>query len=147
MLVERVDKLTPKAEWKRGYDEINAFEATLVAAGTRIVKLFLHTTQAEQDRRLLERLQTPYKRWKTGLEDYHNRSMRAEYYKAYEDMFDRTQHRCRAVDGDRRRRQEARAAGGHRGGGRCARGRRRSRLSRDRARVACGRRGSAGRDA
>ena len=90
VLVERVDKLTPKPDWKCGYDEINAFEATQVAAGTRIVKLFLHTTQAEQDRRLQERLETPYKRWKTGIEDYHNRSMRAEYLKAYEEMFDRT---------------------------------------------------------
>lgn len=90
VLVERVDKLTPKPDWKRGYDEINDFEALQVADGVRIVKLFLHTTQKEQDKRLRERLETPYKRWKTGPEDYHNRSMRAEYTKAYQDMFDRT---------------------------------------------------------
>jgi len=90
VLVERVDKLTPKSEWKAAYAAINAFEAEHAAAGTRICKIFLHTTQAEQDRRLRERLETPWKRWKTGLPDYHNRALRADYIKAYEDMFDLT---------------------------------------------------------
>jgi polyphosphate kinase 2 (PPK2 family) len=51
------------------------------------VKIFLHTTQAEQDKRLEERIRTPWKRWKTGTDDYHNRSQRAAYVEAYEDMF------------------------------------------------------------
>lgn len=90
VLVERVDKLIPKADWTRAYDEINAFEALQVADGVRIVKLFLHITQEEQDKRLQERIETPWKRWKTGSDDYHNRSMRAEYLKAYADMFEHT---------------------------------------------------------
>lgn len=90
VLVERVDKLIPKADWQRAYDEINAFEALHIADGTRFVKLFLHITQAEQDKRLKERIETPWKRWKTGVDDYHNRSMRADYLKAYDDMFART---------------------------------------------------------
>ncbi|MBV8972014.1 MAG: polyphosphate kinase [Sphingomonadaceae bacterium] len=89
VLVERVDKLTPKPDWKRGYDEINDFEALQVADGVRLVKLFLHITRHEQDKRLRERLETPWKRWKTGLEDYHNRERRDAYTEAYEDMFDR----------------------------------------------------------
>ena len=89
VLVERVDKLTPRPDWKRGYAEINDFEALQCADGVRIAKLFLHITQKEQDKRLRERLETPYKRWKTGLDDYHNRARRAEYIEAYEDMFDR----------------------------------------------------------
>ncbi len=93
VLVERVDKLTPKPAWKRGYDEINDFEALQVADGVRIAKLFLHITPKEQDKRLRERLETPYKRWKTGLDDYHNRAQRDAYTEAYEDMFDR----CDAV--------------------------------------------------
>ncbi len=88
VLVERVDSLTPEPVWKRAYDEINQFEALLVADGMRIAKIFLHTTQHEQDKRLLERLETPWKRWKTGLDDYHNRSQRAAYMDAYHDMFD-----------------------------------------------------------
>ena len=90
VLVERVDKLTPKKVWKSAYATINAFEAEQAAAGSRIVKLFLHTTQAEQDKRLRERLETPWKRWKTGPEDYHNRSLRDAYVEAYQDMFDKT---------------------------------------------------------
>jgi len=62
VLVERVDNLTPEPDWKRAYEEINQFEALLIANGTRVVKLFLHTTQKEQDKRLLERLETPWKR-------------------------------------------------------------------------------------
>ena len=90
VLVERVDNFCTKAEWKRAYDEINQFEAMQVADGVRIVKLFLHTTQKEQDKRLKERIETPWKRWKTGLDDYHNRSKRDDYLKAYHDMFDKT---------------------------------------------------------
>jgi AMP-polyphosphate phosphotransferase len=90
VLVERVDKLTAKPDWQRAYDEINAFEALHLADGMRIVKLFLHITQDEQDKRLKERLETPWKRWKTGMDDYHNRSMWADYMDAYHDMFERT---------------------------------------------------------
>lgn len=94
VLVERVDKLTLKPVWKRGYDDINSFEAEQIEDGVRICKLFLHTTQAEQDKRLRERLETPYKRWKTGPDDYHNRAQRDRYVDAYEDMFDRTSTEC-----------------------------------------------------
>ncbi len=90
VLVERVDGFATPEQWGRAYDEINQFEAMQAADGVRIVKLFLHTTQAEQDRRLKERIETPWKRWKTGLDDYHNRSKRADYMQAYHDMFDKT---------------------------------------------------------
>lgn len=87
VLVERVDGFTPEARWRAAYQEINDFEALLLADGVRLVKIFLHITQEEQDRRLAERLKTPWKRWKTGPADYHNRSMRSAYLEAYHDMF------------------------------------------------------------
>lgn len=87
VLVERVDELTPEKMWKQAYGEINDFEQTQLNSGTRMVKLFLHTTAEEQDKRLRERLEVPYKRWKTGHDDYHNRSQRKAYLKAYDDMF------------------------------------------------------------
>ncbi len=87
VLVERVDGFTPEPRWRDAYKEINEFEALLLADGVRLVKIFLHTTQAEQDKRLEERIRTPWKRWKTGTDDYHNRSQRAAYVEAYEDMF------------------------------------------------------------
>ncbi|WP_310496687.1 polyphosphate kinase [Sandarakinorhabdus sp.] len=89
VLVERVDGFVAKDRWQAAYDEINAFEALQIADGARIVKLFLHVTQAEQDKRLEERIKTPWKRWKTGTEDYHNRSQRKAYLEAYHDMFAR----------------------------------------------------------
>lgn len=90
VLVERVEGYCTKAEWKRGYDEINAFEAQQTQEGATIVKLFLHVTQEEQDKRLLDRLESPWKRWKTGADDFRNRARRADYLNAYADMFDRT---------------------------------------------------------
>lgn len=87
VLVERVDGHTPEPRWRAAYDEINAFEALLLANGTRLVEIFLHITQAEQDQRLEERIKTPWKRWKTGADDYHNRSRRSAYLAAYHDMF------------------------------------------------------------
>jgi polyphosphate kinase 2 (PPK2 family) len=90
VLVERVERLTPEADWRRGYDEINDFEAQQIASGATVIKLFIHVTQAEQDRRLKARLEEAWKHWKTGLEDYRNRAKRAEYLEAMHDMFKHT---------------------------------------------------------
>lgn len=87
VLVERVEGFATEAEWRSGYDDINAFEAALVASGTTLVKLFVHVSQSEQDKRLRRRLEDPWKRWKTGLEDYRNRARRADYMAAMADMF------------------------------------------------------------
>ena len=93
VLVERVEGYAADAEWKRGYDEINEFEAQQADSGTTIVKLFVHVTQQEQDKRLADRLEHPWKRWKTGADDYRNRDKRAAYLEAMHDMFRRTDTR------------------------------------------------------
>jgi len=90
VLVERVEGYATPAEWTRGYDEINAFEAQQIADGTAIVKLFLHITQAEQDARIIRRVEHPWKRWKTGADDFRNRDKRAGYLEAMADMFRHT---------------------------------------------------------
>ena len=90
VLVERVEGYCAEADWQRAYDEINAFERQQVDAGTNIVKLFVHITQDMQDKQLAERLDTPWKRWKTGADDYRNRARRADYLDAMHAMFDRT---------------------------------------------------------
>jgi polyphosphate kinase 2 (PPK2 family) len=90
VLVERVEGFCSKADWKRGYDEINAFERQQVDAGTNIVKLFVHITQETQDKQLAERLDTPWKRWKTGADDYRNRGKRDAYLDAMHAMFKKT---------------------------------------------------------
>lgn len=106
VLVERVEGFCSQKEWKRAYDEINEFEAQQVQSGTAIVKIFVHITQKEQDRQLAQRLDDPYKRWKTGTEDYRNRSKRPEYIEALHDMFDRTDTRWApwaVIDGNSRK--------------------------------------------
>lgn len=87
VLVERVEGFARPDEWARAYAEINAMEAALTADGTRVVKLFLHTTQDEQDKRLADRLEQPWKRWKVNAEDFRNRARRAAYAEAFEQMF------------------------------------------------------------
>src|SRR3546814_2896577 len=59
VLVERVEGFASEAEWRKGYDEINEYEAQLTGSGTNLVKLFVHITQAEQDVRFADRLDDP----------------------------------------------------------------------------------------
>lgn len=93
VLVERVEGFASERDWKRGYDEINEFEAQQSDSGTNIIKIFVHVTQKEQDKRLLDRLDNPWKRWKTGEDDYRNRARRDDYLKAMHDMFKLTDTR------------------------------------------------------
>lgn len=88
VLVERVEGFASKPVWKRAYDEINAFEDMMIDDGIRVIKFFLHITPEEQKKRLIERATTPFKRWKTGLEDYRNRAKHDAYIGALHDMFD-----------------------------------------------------------
>lgn len=90
VLVERVEGYATPDEWEAAYGEINAFEAELEAAGTTLIKIFVHITQTEQDERLRARLGDPWKRWKTGLDDFRNRARRTDYLEAMHAMFART---------------------------------------------------------
>ncbi len=90
VLVERVEGLATEAEWRRAYREINEFERVLTDSGVRLVKLFLHITSKEQARRFRDRLINPLKRWKLSYEDFRNRTRRADYVVAVEDMLEET---------------------------------------------------------
>ncbi|WP_260580356.1 polyphosphate kinase 2 family protein [Sphingopyxis sp. PET50] len=106
VLVERVEGYASEGEWRKGYDEINEFEAQLTGSGTNLVKLFIHITQAEQDKRFADRLDDPWKRWKTGAEDYRNRAKRADYLAAMHDMFAQTNTRWapwKVIDGNNKK--------------------------------------------
>ena len=93
VLVERVEGFATPAQWRRGYDEINEFEAQQNDDGTAIVKLFFHITQETQDERLKARLDHPWKRWKVTEEDFRNRARRDDYLAATQDMFAQTNTR------------------------------------------------------
>jgi polyphosphate kinase 2 (PPK2 family) len=90
VLVERVEGFAPEARWRAAYDEINEFEAALIADGTRVVKIFLHITPEVQLARFQQRLTDPTKRWKLSYEDFRNRGKWAAYEDAIEEMLART---------------------------------------------------------
>lgn len=90
VLVERVEGLAAKSDWRRAYDEINELEAMLVEDGVRLVKLFLHISPEAQLDRFRERLAVPYKRGKLTADDLRNRRHWADYERAIDDMFERT---------------------------------------------------------
>ncbi len=93
VLVERVEGFATEEQWRRGYDQINEFEAQQIESGTNIIKLFFHVTQKEQDRRFRDRLEKPHKRWKITAEDFRNRDKRAAYLAALDEMFVQTDTR------------------------------------------------------
>jgi polyphosphate kinase 2 (PPK2 family) len=106
VLVERVEGFAKKDEWHRAYEEINAFEEEQADNGATILKLFVHITQETQDRELLERIETPHKRWKFTADDLRNRARRPAYLEAAADMFARTDTRHApwvAIDGNDRK--------------------------------------------
>jgi polyphosphate kinase 2 (PPK2 family) len=90
VLVERVDELATKAEWKRAYREINEFERTLVDDGVDLVKVFLGISKAEQLRRFEERLRDPHRQWKLGVADVRARKQWDDYVEAIDGAFAHT---------------------------------------------------------
>lgn len=90
ILVERVEGFAEEAAWQRAYDEIVAFERSLVDEGFRLVKLFLDITPETQLERFRSRFETPAKRWKLTEEDIRNRARRDDYARAYAEAFERT---------------------------------------------------------
>jgi PPK2 family polyphosphate:nucleotide phosphotransferase len=89
VLVVRVNNLVPPETWETYYDELNAFEAEIVAAGTTVVKCALVISPAEQLRRLGARLDDPSKYWKYNPKDLDIRANWSAYRAAYQEMFDR----------------------------------------------------------
>lgn len=90
VLVERVEKLASKDEWRRAYDEINAFERMLTADGIRMLKFFLQIDKRTQLQRFEAREDDEVKSYKLGEEDWRNRKKWPAYLSAYQDMLDRT---------------------------------------------------------
>lgn len=89
VLVVRVRDLVPPEIWSRRYGVINRFENKLVAAGTRIVKCFLHISADEQRKRLIARLDDPTKHWKYDPDDVDQRAYWDDYQQAYADALEK----------------------------------------------------------
>jgi PPK2 family polyphosphate:nucleotide phosphotransferase len=85
VLVTRVHGLVSDTDARARYTEINAFEQELVAAGTTLVKCFLHISYDTQRERLLARLDNPDKHWKFNEADIDERARWTDYQAAYAD--------------------------------------------------------------
>jgi PPK2 family polyphosphate:nucleotide phosphotransferase len=90
VLVVRVHGLVPESVWRPRYRHINAFEEILAAAGTEVVKLFLHISKEEQADRFRARLSDPAKRWKFRRGDLDERKRWDDYQVAYAEAIERT---------------------------------------------------------
>ncbi|WP_300643124.1 PPK2 family polyphosphate kinase [Nocardioides sp.] len=90
VLIARVRGLAEPEVVEARYDQINAFEAEVAAAGTRLVKVMLHVGPQTQKERLLERLDRPDKHWKFNPGDIDERQRWSEYRRAYEIALERT---------------------------------------------------------
>jgi len=89
VLVVRVKKLVPKSVWEQRYEQINSFEATLAASGTRIAKVYLHISRDEQRERFQKRLDNPEKHWKWSSGDLEMRDRWDDFQSAYADAMER----------------------------------------------------------
>ena len=89
VLIGRVRQLAPKKAIEQRYEQINAFEKTLVENGTTILKFMLHISKEEQRERLQERLDEPNSRWKFNPGDLEDRKLWDEYQDAYEVMLEK----------------------------------------------------------
>lgn len=84
VLVARVKKLAPPKVIDARYDAINAFEASLAAEGTQVVKFMLHISKDYQKERLQKRLDDPAKHWKFEPADLTERKRWDQYQQAFE---------------------------------------------------------------
>jgi polyphosphate kinase 2 (PPK2 family) len=106
VLVERVEGFAAEDEWRRAYDEINAYERALCDDGMILVKFWLHVSDEEQLKRFKARESNPLKSWKLTDEDWRNRAKRPQYEAAVEEMVRRTSTQYapwHLVEGDNKR--------------------------------------------
>ena len=89
VLIGRVRQLAPKKAIEQRYEQINAFEKTLVENGTTILKFMLHISKKEQRERLQARLDEPKSRWKFNPGDLADRKLWDPYQGAYELMLEK----------------------------------------------------------
>jgi len=84
VLIVKVHGWAPPDVIERRYDHINAFEALLADAGTRVVKVMLHVSKDYQLERFRRRLERPDKHWKFNPEDLEERG----HWDAYQEVFE-----------------------------------------------------------
>ena len=88
VLIVRIHNLVPKKQWSKRYNHINEFERMLTDEGIKILKIFLHISKKEQQKRLEQRISNPTKHWKIDEADFKERKFWNKYITAYEQVFE-----------------------------------------------------------
>jgi PPK2 family polyphosphate:nucleotide phosphotransferase len=76
--------------FKTRFRQINDWERRLTENGTRIIKLFLHSSKEEQKKQFIERIDNDTKNWKFSTADLTERGFWDQYMEAYEDLLSHT---------------------------------------------------------
>ncbi len=87
VLIQRVHNWIDDETAHKRFRHINNFESLLEDTGTKIIKVFLHTSKEEQLIQLNERKTDPTKHWKHNSGDFEERKHWDSYMNAYEDVF------------------------------------------------------------
>ena len=90
VLIVRVHNMVPPEVWSRRYAAINEFERLLAQNDMIILKLYLHMSKDEQERRLLAQQQNQTDAWKVSTADWAER----KYWDAYEEAYEEALSRC-----------------------------------------------------
>ncbi len=90
VLLERVEGLTPRRQWKQAYEDIEQFERQLADDGTVIVKFWLHIDKQQQRRRFKRLQQNSATAWKVGRREWKHHKQYDGWLKAVEEMLQRT---------------------------------------------------------
>jgi polyphosphate kinase 2 len=85
--VERVMGFCTDDEYEEFLRSCPLFEEMLIRSGIHLIKYWFSVSDEEQEKRFLERMRNPIKRWKLSPMDLESRKHWVEYSKAKDDMF------------------------------------------------------------
>jgi polyphosphate kinase 2 (PPK2 family) len=91
VLVERVEGLIERREWRKAYGDIVSFERGLADDRYLIVKFFLHISKEQQKARFKALESDPATAWHVEPEDWEHHAKYDEYRVAVEEMLERTE--------------------------------------------------------
>lgn len=94
VLVERVEGLVDKRQWRQAYSDIVAFERALVDDRYLVVKFFLHISKKVQRQRFKKLESDPVTSWQVEAEDWRHHEAYDDYLLAVEEMLERTESEC-----------------------------------------------------
>ncbi len=88
--VERVMGFCTEEEYREFLHSCPEFEEMLIKSGIILIKYWFSISDEEQEKRFMDRVNAPHKRWKLSEMDLKSREKWQEYSRAKDDMFDHT---------------------------------------------------------